>query len=216
MVAVSGPGVGVGATHGDGVSVAPSVAPGVDIIAISVVNGLGLDALSAYMLPGKTIAFLGSSGVGKSSLLNTLAGEEVMDVKAIRDDDSRGRHTTTHRQLILLKSGALAIDTPGMRMLGMWDVGVGLGEAFADIEALMGRCRFADCRHGSEPGCAIKEAIECGAVPEERWESYLKLKREAKYSDNKASFMSERRQFTKDIAKFSKRLKSSSGKRHKT
>jgi len=123
--------------------------------------------------------FLGSSGIGKSSLVNALAGEQLMNVNSIRENDSKGRHTTTHRQLIRLDSGVMIIDTPGMRELGMWDVSEGLGDAFADVEQFIGRCRFSDCRHESEPGCAVKAAIAAGELDESRWESYKKLKEEA-------------------------------------
>lgn len=121
------------------------------------------------------------------SLVNALAGEKIMVVNEIREDDSRGRHTTTHRQLIMLPSGVIIIDTPGMRELGMWDVSTGLGEAFADVESYFGECRFSDCQHRSEPGCAIKEAIANGELPKERWSSYLQIKREAKFADDKAA-----------------------------
>jgi len=108
-----------------------------------------------------------------------LAGEQLMNVNSIRENDSKGRHTTTHRQLIRLDSGVMIIDTPGMRELGMWDVSEGLGDAFADVEQFIGRCRFSDCRHESEPGCAVKAAIAAGELDESRWESYKKLKEEA-------------------------------------
>ncbi|MCL2047070.1 MAG: ribosome small subunit-dependent GTPase A [Oscillospiraceae bacterium] len=179
-----------------------SVAFGVNVIALSIVSGLGLDSLNEYLQPMKSVVFLGSSGVGKSSLLNALANEELMEVKGIREDDSRGRHTTTHRQLFLLPSGAMVIDTPGMRELGMWDAGVGLGEAFGDVDEVLARgCRFADCGHGSEPGCAVTAAIESGELPLERWQSYLKLKNEARFLDDKVSYMRERGNRFKSIAK---------------
>ena len=155
------------------------VAAGVDIHVISAHTGYGLDKLDAYLQPGKTVVFLGSSGIGKSSLVNALAGEQLMNVNSIRENDSKGRHTTTHRQLIRLDSGVMIIDTPGMRELGMWDVSEGLGDAFADVEQFIGRCRFSDCRHESEPGCAVKAAIAAGELDESRWESYKKLKEEA-------------------------------------
>ena len=150
------------------------VAAGVNTHVVS-----ALERLNAYLQPGKTVVFLGSSGVGKSSLVNALAGEEIMTVNGIREDDSKGRHTTTHRQLIRLKSGVMIIDTPGMRELGMWDVSEGLGDAFADVEKFLGKCRFSDCRHVSEPGCAITAAIATGELDVSRWESYQKLKEEA-------------------------------------
>jgi ribosome biogenesis GTPase len=155
------------------------VAPGVNTHVISAHTGYGLPRLNAYMIPGNTVVFLGSSGVGKSSLVNALAGEQVMAVNGIREDDSKGRHTTTHRQLIRLNSGVLIIDTPGMRELGMWDVSEGLSDAFADVECYQGKCRFSDCRHEREPGCAIRAAISSGELDMARWESYCNLKEEA-------------------------------------
>ena len=155
------------------------VAAGVNIHVVSAHTGYGLNGLNAYLQPGNTVVFLGSSGVGKSSLVNALAGEEIMTVSAIREEDSKGRHTTTHRQLIRLKTGVMIIDTPGMRELGMWEISEGLGDAFADVEAFIGKCRFSDCNHHREPGCAIKAAIASGELDASRWESYQKLKEEA-------------------------------------
>lgn len=159
------------------------------VFAISAKTGLGLDSLAEYLKPRKTVVFLGSSGVGKSSLLNALAGEDLMVVKEIREDDSRGRHTTTHRQLIMLSSGVMIIDTPGMRELGMWDSSEGLGVMFSDVEQYFGKCRFNDCRHGNEPGCALKSALESGELPRERWESYLQIKCETKFANDKSAFI---------------------------
>lgn len=192
---------------GDYIRKAESLAAGIDIYAVSSKTGVGLDALNAYMMPGKTTVFLGSSGVGKSSLVNMLAGESIMTVNGIREDDGKGRHTTTHRQLIMLKSGAMVIDTPGMRELGMWDVTTGLGEAFSDVEQYIGKCRFSDCKHQTEPGCAIKEAIAGGDLSRERWESYVRLKREAQYTDDKSDFLRNKQQRNKNIAKFSRQRK---------
>ena len=151
------------------------VAPGVNTHVVSAHTGQGLPRLNAYLQLGKTVVFLGSSGVGKSSLVNALAGEQIMAVSEIREDDSKGRHTTTHRQLIRLQSGVMIIDTPGMRELGMWDVSEGLGDAFSDVEAFLGKCRFSDCTHDREPGCAIKAAIATGELDIARWESYQSL-----------------------------------------
>ena len=142
--------------------------------------------------------------MGKSSLVNALADEDIMEVNGIRETDGKGRHTTTHRQLIMLKNGAMIIDTPGMRELGMWDVSSGLGEAFTEVEQFLGRCRFSDCKHQTEPGCAIKEAIESGELSEERWKSYIRLKKEAKYSDTKDSFLRQKQQRNKNLAKYSR------------
>ncbi len=154
-------------------------AAGVDVFALSAKTGCGLDALSDYIKPRKTIVLLGSSGVGKSSLVNALAGEDIMAVSEIRKDDSKGRHTTTHRQLVMLKNGTMIIDTPGMRQLGMWDVSEGLVGAFADVEQHLGSCKFGDCRYLTEPGCAIRAALDSGELSPERWDSYQKLKSEA-------------------------------------
>lgn len=187
------------------------IAVGVGVYAISSITGYGLDELSEYLTPGKTIVFLGSSGVGKSSLVNALSGEKIMEVNEIREDDSKGRHTTTHRQLIMLKSGVMIIDTPGMRELGMWDVSGGLDEAFADVEQFLGKCKFNDCKHQTEPGCAIKAVIESGELSEERWNSYLILKNEAKYSDDKAGYLRKKQQWHKSIAKWNKQNKKNRG-----
>ena len=180
------------------------VAAGVNTHVVSAHTGYGLQRLNAYLQPGKTVVFLGSSGVGKSSLVNALAGEEIMTVNGIRDSDSKGRHTTTHRQMIRLNSGVMIIDTPGMRELGMWDVSEGLGDAFADVEAFIGKCRFSDCRHETEPGCAIKAAIARGELELSRWESYRKLSEEAVDRDE---MMRRKNEWAKGVAKFSKQRK---------
>ena len=177
------------------------VATGVDTHVISAHTGQGLARLNAYLQPGKTVVFLGSSGVGKSSLVNTLAGEQIMAVSAIREDDSKGRHTTTHRQLIRLKSGVMIIDTPGMRELGMWEVSEGLSDAFTDVEHFLGKCRFSDCRHEREPGCAVKGAIASGELDIARWESYQKLKEE---SIGKEEMLRRKNEWHKSVAKFTR------------
>jgi ribosome biogenesis GTPase len=176
-------------------------AVGVDVVAVSIVTGFGLDKLAKYMEPAKTLVFLGSSGVGKSSLVNSLAGEDIMLVNTIREDDSKGRHTTTHRQLIMLKSGVMIIDTPGMRELGMWDISEGLGEMFSDIEELFTKCRFTNCTHRSEPNCAVLEAIANGTLEHSRWENYLQLKNEAKFNEDKSGYLRDKDAFFKKVAK---------------
>jgi len=184
------------------------VAVGVGVYAISVITGFGLYKLkNDYLKPRKTVVFFGSSGVGKSILVNVLAGQEIMAIGDIREDDSKGRHTTTHRQLIMLPNGAMIIDTPGMRELGMWDIGTGLGDAFSDVESYFDQCKFKDCRHQTEPGCAVREAINNGEIPKERWESYLKLMREARFSEDKTGYLRQKQRWHKDIAKKSRQMK---------
>jgi ribosome biogenesis GTPase len=154
-----------------------SVAPGVPVCATSTVSGSGLGTVRAHVAPGETAAFVGSSGVGKSSLINAVLdaqGQSVRDIRA----DGKGRHTTTSRQLILLPSGGVVIDTPGLRELGLWDADAGLDRAFAEIDSLAAGCAFRDCRHIAEPGCAVLDAVDAGVLPEERFASYRKLERE--------------------------------------
>ena len=151
-----------------------NAAPGVDVLAISSLDG-DYKAVMKYILPGKTVAFIGSSGVGKSTLINKLTGTDSIATREIGNDD-KGRHTTTHRELITLPGGAFVIDTPGMRELGMWDSGDGIDIAFADIEELSCACKYADCTHTAEPGCAVLRAIENGTLDKARLESYRKLK----------------------------------------
>ncbi len=182
-------------------------APDVPVHAISSQTGFGMDALDAYLLPGKTVVFLGMSGVGKSSLLNALMESKVMQVKAIRDDDSRGRHTTTHRQLFLLPSGAMVIDTPGMRELGLFDAGDGIHASFSDVEALFGACRFRDCRHVSEPGCAILAALREGSLPQWRWDQYRAQIGENRFVGDRNGALRDKRVFQKSIALQSRKSK---------
>jgi ribosome biogenesis GTPase / thiamine phosphate phosphatase len=149
--------------------------PVVPVHTVSAPRNEVYDALAGYLEPGRTVALLGSSGVGKSTIVNRLAGEELQRTQAVRTTDGRGRHTTTHRQLILLPSGGLLMDTPGMRELQLWDVDEGVEETFSDIEELATACRFPDCEHESEPGCAVLAAIEDGKLSAQRLASYRKL-----------------------------------------
>lgn len=160
---------------------AESVALGTDVIAVSAVSGEGLEDVRRHLGPGRTVVFLGSSGVGKSSLVNALAGEPLLVTAAIREDDARGRHTTSRRQLVRLGDG-LVIDTPGLRELGLAD-GEGLAETFDDLEVVARACRFSDCRHDGEPGCAVRVAIGDGRLSMDRLVAYRKLEREARRTE---------------------------------
>jgi ribosome biogenesis GTPase len=168
-----------------GIAEAEAVAFGAPVIAVSAVTGQGLEALAARLKPAETAVLVGSSGVGKSSLVNALAGHELMSTGEIRERDDRGQHTTTHRELIRLPSGALILDTPGMRELGLLDASDGLSTTFEDIEALAETCRFGDCGHTNEPGCAILAALETGVLDPGRWKSFQKLQRELAHQERK-------------------------------
>jgi len=154
-----------------------AVALGVPVYVVSALTGQGCDALRTRLRPGTTAVLLGSSGVGKSTLVNRFAGRELMAVNETRVDDDEGRHTTSHRELILLPGGGLVIDTPGLRELQLWEGG-GLDETFGDVEELAGDCRFNDCSHTQEPGCAVLAAVESGELPHERFHSWRKLQKE--------------------------------------
>ncbi len=166
----------------------------VRVHAISALYGIGLDELACYVQPGMTIVLAGSSGVGKSTLVNAIIGTDLMKTSEIREEDSKGRHTTTHRQMICLPNGAFLIDTPGMREIGMCDVDGGIDETFSDIAELEMQCRFRNCKHESEPGCAIKQALENGTLLEERYMLYRDLHQESKRSKNMKAIAKKRRQ----------------------
>lgn len=156
---------------------AERVAPGVPTLVVSARTGVGLDPVRALLAPGRTLVVLGSSGAGKSTLVNALAGREAMATAEVRDD-GRGRHTTTSRQLLVLPGVGILLDTPGMRELGLWDAEAGVSRAFADVESLARQCRFRDCAHETEPGCAVRAALDAGELDEARWASWRKLQRE--------------------------------------
>jgi len=158
---------------------------GVPVHLVSARAGIGLEALRGVIKPGETAVLLGSSGVGKSTLVNALVGEERMATRAIREDDAKGRHTTTHREIVVLPGGGLLLDTPGMRELALWDADEGVSATFEDVEALEAACRFSDCKHTSEPGCAVRAAIEAGELEPARWQNYLKLKGEIAHETRK-------------------------------
>jgi len=185
--------------------------PDVPVHVVCSHTGLGLNELAPYLMPGKTVVFLGMSGVGKSSLLNALIEQDVMRVQAIREVDSRGRHTTTHRQLFMLPSGTMVIDTPGMRELGLFDAGEGIRASFTDVEEWFPQCRFADCRHQGEPGCAVLAALADGSLPRERWEYYVAQQHEHKYVQDKTSYLIDKRARNKTIAMSSKQTKKNGG-----
>ena len=160
---------------------AMNVAPGAEVYLVSVVTGDGIDELSVRLRPNRTAALIGSSGAGKSSLLNAMAGADVAATSDVRDVDGKGKHKTAWRELVLLESGGAVIDTPGLRGLGVWLDQGGLDATFADVAELAAQCRFSDCRHESEPDCAVLAAIESGELAARRLESYRKLEREAAY-----------------------------------
>ncbi len=170
-----------------------AIAFGIPVHAVSAVEEIGFDGLRGYLETGKTIAMLGSSGVGKSSIINRLLGEDRQAVKAVRADDSRGRHTTTHRELIVVPSGGMIIDNPGMRGLRLWTDEESLRETYDDIEALTAQCGFRDCRHQNEPGCAVREAIQQNKLDSGRFRNYVKLNKELQYLETRTGEGTRRR-----------------------
>lgn len=188
------------------VEVTESIAFGVEIFVVSALTGTGMDKLIDYLGEGKTGALLGSSGVGKSSLINALLDEDQMRVQTIREDDAKGRHTTTHRELIMLPSGGCLIDTPGMRELQLWDQSNRLDASFKDVESFASQCKFRDCTHTSEPGCQVKQAVEEGQLEHARLLSYFKLQKELAYLERKTNIRAQQAE-TKKWKQISKHVK---------
>ncbi len=176
----------------DKLEIAEGAAIGVPIIGVSSYTGEGYERLEEVLNPGKTFVLLGSSGVGKSSLVNALTGDERMKIGGIREDDSKGRHTTTHRQMIFLESGAMLIDTPGIREVGMWDSEEGFDLTFSDVAENIKKCQFSNCTHQNEPGCKVREALEMGNLTSERWNNYLKLQKEIQFAQKKLRMVERR------------------------
>lgn len=162
-----------------------AAAPGVPVHAVSSLLDQGKEQLQGYLTPGTTVAVTGSSGAGKSTLLNWLSGQDVQRVQGIREEDARGRHTTTHRELFVLPGGAIMVDTPGMRELQLWESEDGWEAAFADISSLAAQCRFHDCRHEKEDGCAVQEALQAGTLDADRYANYRKTERELAHQARK-------------------------------
>lgn len=163
-----------------------ALAAGCPVVSISARQGVGLDALLAHLAPGETCVLIGSSGVGKSTLVNVLLGEQRMATAAVREADDKGRHTTSHRELVLLPGGGLIIDTPGVREIGLVDADEGVSAVFDDIEALTQQCKFSDCAHTNEPGCAVQAAIKAGTLDPDRWAHFQKLGQELAAMEEKA------------------------------
>jgi ribosome biogenesis GTPase len=187
------------------------VALGIDIICSSCIDKMGINEVKKYIKKGKTIAFLGSSGVGKSTIINELTGEVHQITQEVSELGDRGKHTTTNRELMLIEGGGIVIDTPGMRELHILDVEESINQAFDDIESFAKDCKFSDCTHSVEPGCAVKIAIENGELSEKRYESYFKLKKEAEFMERKmnkkanAEFKKSMKKLSQSISKLNKR-----------
>lgn len=171
-----------------------AIAPNIPVHVISAQTRRGLKALAPYLLPGRTVALLGSSGVGKSTLINRLVGDRIQDTQEVREADNKGRHTTTQRELIVAPSGAIVIDTPGMREISPWDAAAGINAAFDDVAAVAARCKFRDCAHTVEPGCAVRAALADGSLTGDRWQAYLRMQRASAYEVRRISPAAMQRQ----------------------
>lgn len=174
-----------------------TIGGGVPVVTVSSITRCGFEDLAAFISSGRTSALVGPSGVGKSTLINCLCGNDLLKVQAVRERDQKGKHTTSHRQLVLLPTGGMIVDTPGMRELRLWEAADGIGEAFDDIEEIAVGCRFSDCRHESEPGCSVRKAVEAGTLNRRRLESHRKLKREQEHSERKYDKRSQPEQRTR-------------------
>lgn len=190
-----------------------AAALGASVHATSVLTGQGLDEVRNYLASGQTVVLIGPSGSGKSTLVNALAGHDIRETREVRVSDHRGRHTTVSRELIQLPDGGLVIDTPGLRAVGMWDSVEGIDQAFADIAALAEGCRFRDCRHDGEPGCAVERAVATGELAARRLESYRELQAEARFVSEQLDVRArqERKRADKMLAKTIKRYYKSNG-----
>ena len=180
-----------------------NIAIGVPIIETSIVDEDGLRQIYQYLGEYHTVVFVGSSGVGKSSLINHILGSNQLETGGLRNDD-KGRHTTTHRELFMIPGKGMVIDTPGMRELGMWSAEDGIDHTFSDIEELTRQCRFSDCFHENEPGCAVRQAVKDGLITEERYRAYMRLKAENAYNENATDYLAAKKKKFKDIAKLNK------------
>lgn len=181
------------------------VAPGVPVVTVSSLLGEGLEPLEAYLAPASTVALVGSSGAGKSTLLNRLCGNEVMRTGAVREGDDRGRHTTTHRQLVQLPGGGLLIDNPGIREIQLWAGEENLSQAFGDLEDLARACRFRDCHHESEPGCEVRRALDDGRLSPSRFASWQNLQKELRHLERRKDVAASRKE-SRRLGRFYKKV----------